>query len=133
MGRPISSSPRSGRDGAIPRSGLLCNVHGHNYGNAVYMPAMNAPQEFEWDDEKSAKNEAERGIPFEAAVDVFLDEHRLEWIDARKDYGEVRRVMVGVVDGVCLSVAYTMRGEAARIISVRCASRKERRQYGYHP
>jgi uncharacterized DUF497 family protein len=44
---------------------------------------------FEFDPAKSAKNERERGLPFAAAARLF-EGSRLEWEDARKNYGEVR-------------------------------------------
>ncbi|MEV5407154.1 BrnT family toxin [Streptomyces albidoflavus] len=72
------------------------------------------------DDVKSATNEAERGIPFEAAIGVFLDPNRIEAAD---DYGEVRLNVIGMVDGVVLHVTYTMRQDVCRIISVRSAHR----------
>jgi uncharacterized DUF497 family protein len=45
------------------------------------------------------------------------------------DYGEIRRRIVGLVNGVFLTVIYTERGDIVRIISARRASRAERREY----
>jgi uncharacterized protein len=57
----------------------------------------------------------------------------LERIDARQDYGEVRRIALGVADGIPLTVVYTDRAEAGevvrRIISARVSSRRERQAY----
>lgn len=92
---------------------------------------MNAPNEFEWNDSKASSNEEKHGIPFEAAIGVFSDGNRLDEIDDRKNYGEERRNVIGVVDGYCLTVTYTMRGDICRIISARPASRSERMSYGY--
>lgn len=92
---------------------------------------MNTPDAFEWDDKKAEANLGKHGVPFEAAPDVFLDEDRLDFEDARVAYGEERRNVTGLVDGVVLTVTYTLRDDAARIISVRRASRKERRRYGH--
>ncbi|MFM8606595.1 MAG: BrnT family toxin [Hyphomicrobiales bacterium] len=47
-------------------------------------------------------------------------------IDDRKDYGEVRLIALGEVDGVVLVVVYTDRGDVRRIISARYANKKER-------
>jgi uncharacterized protein len=91
---------------------------------------MNTPGAFEWNEEKARANLAKHGIPFEAALDVFLDERRIDAADERVDYGEDRRNVIGAVDGIVLHVTYTMRGEVARLISARRAGRKERKRYG---
>jgi uncharacterized protein len=85
--------------------------------------------EFEWDTFKAARNEADHGVTFEMAGDVFKDPFAIEWLDDREDYGEDRYVIIGIVDSRLLYVAYTMRGEAIRILSVRGAEPHERRQY----
>jgi hypothetical protein len=61
--------------------------------------------------------------------DVFKDPFAIEWLDDREDYGEDRYVIIGMVNNHLLCVAYTMRGEAIRIISARGAEPHERRQY----
>ena len=63
------------------------------------------------------------------ARDVFKDPFAIEWLDDREDYGEDRYVIIGTVNNRLLCVAYTMRGEAIRIISARGAEPHERRQY----
>lgn len=60
---------------------------------------------------------------------VFSDVFAIERVDDRQDYGEERYVVIGMVEGRLLSVAYTMRGEAIRIISARGATSHEQRQY----
>lgn len=84
---------------------------------------------FEWDPAKAAQNEADHGVSFEAAQEVFTDPFALEWLDDREDYGEERCVILGMVDGRLLYVAYTMRGDAIRIISARGSEPLERRRY----
>ena len=84
---------------------------------------------FEWDAAKAARNEADHGVTFDVAMLVFADPFALEWRDDREDYGEDRYVVLGMVDGRVLYVAYTMRGDASRIISARGAEPKERRRY----
>jgi len=42
--------------------------------------------EFEWDGRKAAQNLVKHGAPFEYAVRAFLDRHRLEREDTRRDY-----------------------------------------------
>ncbi|MGO9262201.1 MAG: BrnT family toxin [Bryobacteraceae bacterium] len=85
--------------------------------------------QFEWDDRKAERNIAKHGIPFEYAARVFLDPHRLDREDTRRDYGEERRVALGKIEGRLLAVAYTPRGKVTRLISARKANERERRQH----
>ena len=85
--------------------------------------------EIEWDAVKAAQNEADHGVTFEMARDVFKDPFAIELLDDREDFGEDRYVIIGMVSNRLLFVAYTMRGEAIRIISARGAEPHERRQY----
>jgi uncharacterized DUF497 family protein len=95
-----------------------------------YYPQMERrPAAFEWDEEKAAANLRKHGVPFEVAPEAFRDDHRLDQVDSRRDYGEERRNSVACVDGLHLAVSYTMRGDVARIISIRRASRQERNRY----
>jgi uncharacterized DUF497 family protein len=84
---------------------------------------------FEWDEKKAARNVAKHGIPFPYAVRVFLDTHRLDAEDTRRQYGEPRRFTLGEIEGRLYAVAYTMREKVIRIISARKANDRERRQY----
>ncbi|MBB4348070.1 uncharacterized DUF497 family protein [Rhizobium cellulosilyticum] len=45
------------------------------------------------------------------------------------DYGEIRRRIVGLGNGRFLTVIYTEREEAIRLISARKSTRAERREY----
>lgn len=81
--------------------------------------------DFEWDDGKSAKNLRERGFGFDFATLIF-EGRVLEARDDRVDYGEDRVVAIGEADGVVMTVVYTDRQDARRIISARLANRKER-------
>ncbi len=85
--------------------------------------------DFQWDDRKAADNYAKHGVKFEAARDVFKDPFALGHIDDREDYGEERFTIIGMVNGRLLFVAYTLRGEAIRIISARGAEPYEQRAY----
>jgi uncharacterized DUF497 family protein len=84
--------------------------------------------EFEWDEAKSERNRIERGLPFRLAVTLFKGTV-VERVDERRPYGEIRVRAVGVVDDLTLCCIYTDRGEMRRIISLRVASRRERRDY----
>ena len=85
--------------------------------------------EFEWDTGKAEQNIAKHGVPFEYAAQVFLDPHRLDSADERRDYSEERRLTLGKIERRLFVVAYTLRGELIRLISARKAEPKERRSY----
>jgi len=68
-------------------------------------------------------------MPFDYVVRVFLDPHRLDSEDARRDYHEERRLTVGKIDGRLFVVAYAMRGTVIRLISARKANEREQRYY----
>jgi hypothetical protein len=87
---------------------------------------------FGWDVDKSEKNAAERGLPFEIAMALF-DGHTLEFDDRRRAYGERRIVADGAVAGRVLVCVYTWRGSPQRpvrwIISLRKAKTGESNAY----
>ena len=82
----------------------------------------------EWDENKNQSNIKKHGISFETAALVFADEDRLEIFDALHSQDEDRYIVLGCVHGI-LYVVYTMREDAARIISARMATPAERRVY----
>ncbi len=84
---------------------------------------------FQWDDAKAASNFARHGVTFEAAREAFKDPFALDWVDQSEDYGEDRYAVIGMSERRRLFVAYTMRGEAIRIVSARLAEPFERRRY----
>lgn len=83
--------------------------------------------EFEWDEVKRLANVAKHGIDFYDVLEVFASPH-LE-IEARQTNGETRRLAVGLLADRLVTVVFTHRGEAIRIISARRARHGERRQY----
>jgi uncharacterized protein len=98
----------------------------------VYIRAYIVSVRFTWDPGKSERNFAERAFDFAFAASIFAGP-TLERIDTRQDYGEVRRIALGLADGIPLTVVYTDRAEAGevvrRIISARVSSRHERQAY----
>ena len=82
----------------------------------------------EWDDNKNRINIRKHGISFETAALVFADEERIEYYDMLHSQDEDRYVVLGCVQGI-LYVVYTMRDEAARLISARMATPTERKIY----
>ncbi len=85
--------------------------------------------EFEWNEAKAELNARKHDVPFPFATRVFFDVNRLEWADTGSRQGEHRWVTIGLIDGVEIILAYTMRGEAIRLISARKAERHEREDY----
>ena len=63
---------------------------------------------------------------------AFLDPHRIVMQDRRRDYGEDRYRLLGMIDGRAYVVVYTMRGSAIRIISARKANGKEVADYEHN-
>jgi hypothetical protein len=83
---------------------------------------------FEWDPGKEETNIADRGLDFTTASRIWGGPV-LEKIDDRHDYGEMRILASGKVDGRLTVVVYTLRGENRRIISARKANRREQRRF----
>ena len=55
--------------------------------------------EFEWDDAKNNSCFMRRGFDFAYAVRAFLDPHRIVAQDRRRDYGEDRYRLFGMIGG----------------------------------
>jgi hypothetical protein len=85
--------------------------------------------EFEWDETKARINLDKHRVSFLTAAAVFSNE-RLERIDDREDYGELRWIALGRVDDEVYRVVFTWRGEnLIRLISAQKASKDEREIY----
>lgn len=85
--------------------------------------------EFEWDEAKAKLNLEKHGVSFLTAAAIFLNE-RLERVDDREDYGEVRWIALGRVDIEVYRVVYTWRNEnLVRIVSAQRASKDEQEIY----
>jgi len=83
---------------------------------------------FEWDTCKESQNVRKHGIDFTIAS-LIWDGPVYERIDDRREYGEIRILTFGLVNGRVLAVLYTPRGERRRIISARRANVRERDAY----
>lgn len=84
---------------------------------------------FEWDENKNRQNIKKHGFDFTDAKEIFRG-ILLFSPDVRKDYGESRWVGIGTVRGRTAVVVFTERGpETIRIISLRKATHRERKQY----
>jgi uncharacterized protein len=82
----------------------------------------------EWDESKRLSNLEKHGLDFRDAERV-LARPALVVPDQRLDYGEPRFRAVGRLDDAVVCLAFTLRGEGLRIISMRRASKAERRAY----
>ena len=84
--------------------------------------------EFEWDEQKRLSNLQKHGIDFVRACQIF-DGYTVDFEDSRYDYGEERFISIGETKRQILTVVYTYRGDAIRLIRARKATRYERNIY----
>jgi uncharacterized DUF497 family protein len=82
---------------------------------------------YEWDENKRRYNLDKHGIDFMDAIEIFHDLNRMEFENTRKE--ETRFQTIGMVNDIVLFLVYTIRGRKKRIISVRRASKNERKAY----
>ena len=71
---------------------------------------------------------AERGLDMARAAEIF-DGPTMTVEDDREDYGEIRLITIGFLDGRMVVMVWTQRGEARRIISLRKANEREQKAY----
>jgi uncharacterized protein len=72
----------------------------------------------------------QRGLDFESIVDVFSGFYLVRE-DNRKEYGEIRYIMLGALNDKPVVCVWTPRGNAVRVISMRIADDEEREIYRY--
>lgn len=82
--------------------------------------------DFEWDDKKAHLNLEKHGIDFEDAISIF-EGPMLEFRSDRE--GEQRWIAIGTIEGREITVVYTIRYGAYRVISARRARKNEREAY----
>ena len=88
------------------------------------------PLSFEWDQGKARANLSKHGVSFEEATTVFGDPLSLTIPDPAHSQTEDQFIIVGQSHRQrLLVVVHTERGDNVRIISVRRASRRERKNY----
>jgi uncharacterized DUF497 family protein len=84
---------------------------------------------FEWDENKNRQNIRKHGFNLADAEEMFGGV-LLFSPDVRKDSGESRWVGIGTIRGRTAVVVFAERGpETIRVISLRKATRRERKQY----
>ena len=79
--------------------------------------------QFEYDPSKNSVNLQKHGIDFETAQSLWDDQDRLEI--PVKLTGELRTMVIGMMDGKHWSAIITYRGNTIRLISVRRARKEE--------
>jgi uncharacterized protein len=82
--------------------------------------------QFEWDEAKAQKVWESRKIDFDDVALLFDASH----VKIRTDHSkEERWLLIGEIDGKCVTGVYTHRGNAIRIITARRARKNEERAY----
>jgi uncharacterized protein len=82
----------------------------------------------EYDADKREKTLSDRGLDFCDAPIVWSGQHFTK-IDDRIDYGEERLITVGLIENIMVIIAWTRRGKARRIISMRKCNEREQTYY----
>ncbi|GJD95390.1 BrnT family toxin [Methylobacterium iners] len=72
--------------------------------------------DLDWDDAKDAKLRAARGFGFADVIGIF-EARTIIRPDLRKDYGEMRMVAIGTIEGRFFTVVYTDRDGVRRLIT----------------
>ncbi len=70
-----------------------------------------------------------RGLDFDHALLVFYGP-TVDSLDERFDYGELRKITVGLLVGRMVIVVWTSRDGGRHIISMRKANAREQRRFG---
>jgi uncharacterized DUF497 family protein len=83
---------------------------------------------FEWDEQKRRANLSRHGFDFLDCEEIFAAQ-TYSILDDRFDYGEVRMLTFGILNGTVVAVAHTESDEVTRIISVRKALKNEEEIY----
>lgn len=85
---------------------------------------------FEWDPAKDAANRRKHGVSFGEAISAFMDPLSMTIPDPDHSVEEERYLLLGENHkGQLLVVSHTDSRDRVRIISVRKADRRERREY----
>jgi hypothetical protein len=83
--------------------------------------------DFEWDEAKRLANLTKHGLDFLDAEAVLDGPHVLD--EARSIGDEIRRMAIGILEGRHVTIIFTERHGAIRVISLRKARRRERERH----
>ncbi len=86
-------------------------------------------EEITFDPAKRAATLRDRGLDFADAPEVFAG-REITIIDHRRDYGEVRYITAGYLDGDFVVLVWTQRDKARHVISMRYGHAKEEARFG---
>ena len=78
-----------------------------------------------YDPEKRRRTFEERGLDFDDAEAVFSGA-TFEFMDSRREYGELRRICYGYLAGRMVVVGYVQRGDVRHVFSMRKANAREK-------
>ena len=81
-------------------------------------------QDISFDPAKSHRNEVERGLPFSLVQDLGWASALIKE-DTRRDYGERRFQVLGLIHGRLHAMVFTPRDDKVHVISLRKANNRE--------
>lgn len=84
--------------------------------------------EITFDPAKNKSNFAKHGVELAMAAELDWSEV-MAYVDARRDYSEVREIGFGLIGDRLYCVVFVQRGESFHIISLRKANNREQRIY----
>lgn len=94
------------------------------------MKELPIPIQFEWDEGNKDKNDIKHKVTIREAEEIFANRPFFVSVDADHSKVEQRYQALGkTVNGRLLFVAFTIRRDKVRIISVRDMSKREKRIY----
>ena len=81
-------------------------------------------QDISFDTANSHRNEVERGLPFSLVLDLDWSSALIKE-DTRRDYGERRLQVLGLIRGRLHAMVFTPRHDKVHVISLRKANNRE--------
>jgi hypothetical protein len=81
-------------------------------------------QDISFDPDKSHRNEVERGLPFSLVLDLDWSSALIKE-DTRRDYGERRLQVLGLIHGRLHAMVFTPRHDKVHVISLCKANNRE--------
>ena len=82
----------------------------------------------DFDPAKNARNIRERGLSFERVAEFdFVSATYL--VDDRQDYGELRQIAIGYLDGRLHFLCFVLIPDGIRVVSFRKANNREARKH----
>lgn len=82
----------------------------------------------DFDPAKNARNIHERGLSFERATEFDFETASFR-IDERKDYGELRQIAIGYLDGRLHFLCFVETQDGIRVLSFRKANKREAKKH----